>query len=152
MIAALTVSARFRGFAMRFFALFAAAAAALVLALAMNDRASASTVTWRDLATTPGRYVGKEVEILSAYCGNAGDDPGYVCSTDGALYIRPLAFAAGAAKTKVDDNCGGIDWAEKSSFCRVKLRFAPSGFHTTTQYEPNKTVIVIETAEAVVSF
>ena len=137
---------------MRFFALLAAAGAALAVVLASGDRASASTVTWRDLATNPGRYVGQEVEIRSAYCGAAGDDPGYVCSTDGALYIRPLALAAGAGKAKIDENCGGIDWTEKSSFCRVKLRFVPSGFHTTTEYEPNKTVIVIETAEAAVSF
>jgi hypothetical protein len=135
----------------RFFVLFAAAAATLVT-LAANDRASASTVTWRDLAAHPGRYVGKEVEIVSAYCGSAVDDPGFICSTDGALYIRPLDFAAGAAKTKVENTCGGVDWMEKSAFCRVKLRFTPSGFHKTTQYDPDKAAIVIETPQATVSF
>jgi hypothetical protein len=127
------------------------AAATAVLGVGLNA-ADAGAVAWRDLANNPGRYIGKEVEILSAYCGNAGDDPGYVCSTDGALYVRPLTLAAGPAKAKLDDNCGGMDWIEKSAFCRVKLRFTPSGFHTNADYEPGKTVIVIETAEAVAAY
>ena len=127
------------------------AAAAAVLAVGV-DAAYAGAVAWRDLANNPGRYIGKDVEIISAYCGNAGDDPGYVCSTDGSLYVRPLALVDGVAKAKLDDNCGGMDWIEKSSFCRVKLRFTPSGFHTNTDYEPGKTVIVIETPQATIAF
>jgi hypothetical protein len=127
------------------------AAAAAILAVGVAA-ACAGAVAWRDLADNPGRYIGKDVEILSAYCGAAGDDPGYVCSTDGALYVRPLALAAGPAKAKLDDNCGGMDWVEKSAFCRVKLRFTPSGFHTNADYEPGKTAIVIETPQAVAAF
>ena len=93
--------------------------------LASASAAGAGSVTWRDLAANPGRYIGKEVVIASAYCGNAGDDPGYVCSTDGPLYVRPLALADGPAKLKLDENCGGMDWVEKSAFCRVKTSLHP---------------------------
>jgi len=31
---------------------------------------------------------------LAAAGGAAGDDPGYVCSTDGALYVRSQAAVA----------------------------------------------------------
>lgn len=133
-------------------ALLVPAAAAAVCLFVDARGADAGAVTWRDLASNPGRYIGKDVVIASAYCGNAGDDPGYVCSTDGPLYVRPLALADGAAKAKLDDACGGMDWVEKSSFCRVKLRFTPSGFHTNTDYEPGKTVIVIDAAKATIAF
>ena len=129
------------------------AAVTAVLAIGVGAAcACAGAVAWRDLANNPGRYIGKDVEIVSAYCGNAGDDPGYVCSTDGSLYVRPLALVDGAAKAKLDDNCGGMDWIEKSPFCHVKLRFTPSGFHTNADYKPGKTVIVIETPQAAAAF
>ena len=133
-------------------ALLVAAAAAAMDLLASASADGAGAVTWRDLAANPARYIGKEVVIASAYCGNAGDDPGYVCSTDGLLYVRPLALAEGPAKLKLDESCGGMDWVEKSAFCRVKLRFTPSGFHTNTDYEPGKTAIVIDAAEAAIAF
>jgi hypothetical protein len=120
--------------------------------LMLAPRVATAQSGWRDLAAHPERYIGKEVAIHSAYCGSAGDKPGYECSTDGALYIHASALAPAAAKTKLDEECGGIDWLEKSPSCRVRIRFVPRSYHASTSIEDNKTVLEIETAEMIVSF
>src|SRR6267154_2311123 len=112
----------------------------------------AQEVSWRELAAHPDRYIGKQVEIRAAYCGNAGDNPGYQCSTDGALYILAKSLGPPRAKQKVDEDCGGMDVIERNASCRAHIRFIPNSYTTSTAYDEGKTVVVINTGDAALSF
>ena len=124
----------------------------IVALCGLQTPAFASEVGWRELAEHPERFIGQTVELGPVYCGNNGDKPGYMCSTAGSLFVNPKMLATGLSKNKIDKNCGGLDWIEKSAFCRVKLRFIPTGFHTSTELEKPRTVIVIESDVATPSF
>jgi hypothetical protein len=127
----------------------------LIFALALLPVvALAGAVKWQKLAADPAAYIGKEVEVVG-YCaqgGVNGDAPGYQCATDGNLYIETPEIGPAAAKTKVDETCGGMDVIERSSFCRVSIDFVPSSVSTSTALEPGKTVTVINTDTAKLKF
>ncbi len=125
------------------------------LALSASVPALAKSIDWSELAKHPDRYIGQTVEIAGAYCASGGvngDASGYQCSTAGALYIETPDIAPASAKQKVDENCGGMDVIERSSFCRATIKFVPQSFTTSTELEPGKTVTVISTDAAELKF
>lgn len=128
---------------------------ALGMALITTTPAVAEPTDWSELAAHPDRYVGQQVEIGAAYCAAGGIDgaaPGYQCSTPGALYIETPDVAPANAKQRIDENCGGLDVIERSSFCRATILFVPRSFRSSTELEPGKTVTVISTDAATLSF
>jgi hypothetical protein len=126
---------------------FTVVATTMWASLALGEEISA-----RKLAAHPEKYVGVEIEIPEAFCGSAAEGPGYVCSTRGGVYVSAQTLAANDGKRKIDEGCGGIDWIEKSPSCRVRLRFTPSGYRRSTQFEENKNVLVIDATEATAAF
>jgi hypothetical protein len=116
--------------------------------------AAAASVDWSKLAANPAGYVGTQVEV-SAYCASGGvngDAPGYECATQGPVYIEVPDLSPASAKKKLDDNCGGMDVIERSSFCRATISFVPRSYTTSTELEPGKTVTVINTDAASLKF
>jgi len=116
--------------------------------------AIADPVDWHDLSASPTEYLGKEIEI-TGYCaqgGAKGDVLGYECATEGTVYVDARAVEPDAAKQKVDESCGGKDVIERSSSCRVTLRFTPHSFTTSTMVEPNKSVTIFNADKAELSF
>jgi hypothetical protein len=105
-------------------------------------------VTWRDLAANPQRYIGHRVELAAAYCSDYWQ-PGFRCSTDGAVYVEASALTPDSERTKVDDQCGGLDVIERSSFCRARIRFIPRSFRTTTDFEGEKKSVQVFVTDTV---
>jgi hypothetical protein len=140
---------------MRLFCRFEIPFLALGTAFWLSVPALAEPTDWSELAAHPDLYIGQQVEIGAAYCASGGvngDAPGYQCSTPGALYIVTPDIAPANAKQRVDENCGGLDVIERSAFCRATILFVPRSFKTSTELEPGKTVTVIETDGATLSF
>ncbi len=128
--------------------------AVLLAALLLPSVAAAGIIDWEKLADDPDSYIGKSVEVLG-YCaegGVNGDAEGYQCSTEGDLYIATPEIKPDFAKKKVEENCGGMDVIERSSFCRAKISFTPQSVSTSTTLEPGKTVTVISTDIATLKF
>jgi hypothetical protein len=127
----------------------------LTMAAAVAQTGPMKRITWSELAADPGRYMGQQLEIAAAYCtqgGASGTGPGYQCSTDGDVYIATLALLPASAKEKVDANCGGMDFIERSSFCRARIRFTPSSFGKSNDIDPPKSVLLVNTAEVYLTF
>jgi hypothetical protein len=127
----------------------------LTMAAAMAQTGPVQRITWSELAADPGRYMGQQIEIAAAYCtqgGASGAGSGYQCSTDGDVYIAARALSPASAKNKVDESCGGIDLIERSSFCRVRIRFTPSSFGKSNDINPPKTVLLVNTTEVYLTF
>jgi hypothetical protein len=140
---------------MRRFDILGSLLLALGVALLVSAPAVAKSIDWSELAKHPDRYVGQTVEVAGAYCASGGvngDAEGYQCSTAGALYIEASDVGPSSAKQKVDEDCGGMDVIERSSFCRATISFVPQSFTTSTELEPGKTVTVIETDAAELKF
>jgi hypothetical protein len=115
--------------------------------------ARAGIMDWEKLADDPDA-IGKPVEVLG-YCaegGVKGDTEGYQCSTEGDLYIAMPDIKPDFAKRKIEENCGGMDVIERSSFCRAKISFMPQSVSTATELEPSKTITVISTDIATLKF
>jgi len=108
--------------------------------------AFAADVDPRALAANPEAYTGPAVELAVAYCG--GDAGAYMCSTTGSVFVRVEALTANAAKAKIDNGCGGIDWVEKSPDCRFRLKFTATMYAFDTQIEPGKRSLVFYAAQA----
>ncbi len=116
--------------------------------------ALAGLMDWEKLADDPDSYIGKPVEVLG-YCaqgGVKGDAEGYQCSTEGDLYIATPEIKPDFAKRKIEENCGGMDVIERSSFCRAKISFTPQSVSTSTTLEPGKTITIISTDIATLKF
>lgn len=117
-------------------------------ALVAPFAAFAAEVDPRMLAANPEAYTGPAVDLAVAYCGDGGDAGGYICSTTGSVFVRIEALTANAAKAKIDNDCGGIDWVERSPSCRFRLRFAATMYAFDTQIEPGKRSLVFYAAQA----
>jgi len=122
----------------------------LLAALLRPSAAAAGIMDWEKLADDPDSYIGKPVEVLG-YCAQ-GDADGYQCSTEGDLYIVTPDIKPEFAKKKIEENCGGMDVIERSSFCRAKISFTPQSVSTSTTLEPGKTVTVISADIATLKF
>jgi hypothetical protein len=125
------------------------------VAAAMAQNGSVKRITWGELAAEPGRYMGQQLEIAAAYCAASdasGAGSGYQCVTDGEVYIAARALSPASAKKKVDANCGAIDLIERSSFCRVRIRFTPGSFGYSSDIDPPKSVLLVNTAEVNLTF
>ena len=68
------------------------------------------------------------------------------------MYVNARAVEPDTAKNKVDENCGGKDVIERSSECRVTLRFTPHSFTTSSMIEPDKSVTIFNADKAELSF
>lgn len=104
-------------------------------------------VTIAQLTADPGRYLGHELDIARGYCVQGGVKlmpSGYVCSTDGDVWIAARILSPRSAKMKIDANCGGIDAIEHSSFCAARITFTPSSMDkANTEVEPTKQVLLL---------
>jgi len=127
--------------------------AALLVAL-LPSVAVAGIMDWEKLADDPDSHIGKPVEVIG-YCaegGVKGDVDGYQCSTEGDLYISTPDIKPDFAKGKIEENCGGLDVVERSSFCRAKISFTPQSVSTSTELEAGKTITIISTDIATLKF
>ncbi len=122
----------------------------LLTALLLPSAAAAGLMGWQKLAGDPDSYIGKQVEVVG-YCAQ-GDADGYQCSTEGDLYIVTPDIKPDFAKKKIEENCGGMDVIERSSFCRARISFTPESVSTSTTLEPGKTVTVISADIATLRF
>ena len=109
----------------------------LLAALVLPSAAGAGIMDWEKLADDPDSYIGKPIEVLG-YCAQ-GDAGFYQCSTEGDLYILTPDIKPDFAKKKIEENCGGMDVIERSSFCRAKISFTPESVSTSTTIEQGKT-------------
>jgi hypothetical protein len=127
--------------------------AALLAALLLPSAAVAGIMDWEKLADDPESYIGKPVEVIG-YCaeGGVGDVDGYQCSTEGDLYIATPEIKPDFAKRKIEENCGGLDVVERSSFCRARISFTPQSVSTSTTLEAGKTITIISTDIATLKF
>ena len=128
--------------------------AAFLAALLLPSVGAAGIMDWEKLADDPESYIGKPVEVLG-YCaqvGVKGDVDGYQCSTEGDLYISTPEIKPDFAKRKIEENCGGLDVVERSSFCRAKMSFTPESVSASTTLEPGKTITIISTDIATLKF
>ncbi len=117
---------------------------------------AARRTTLAELTADPGRYLGHELEISRGYCvqgGVSGNETGYQCSTDGTVWIAARTLSPASAKKKVDDNCGGIDVIEHSSFCGARITFTPSSMDKANHdLDPPKTVLLLFAPEVRLTF
>jgi hypothetical protein len=102
----------------------------------------------RDLAAHPQQYIAHEVDLGTVFCGNNGDQSAYMCSTSGNVFVDLAGLAQNKAKEKIDAECGGIDWTEKSPSCRFRLRFTPASFRVDAEIEQGKRSIVFTAPSA----
>ena len=123
---------------------------ALLAVLLLPSAAGAGAMNWEKFADDPDSYIGKPVQVLG-YCAQ-DDADGYQCSTEGDLYIVAADIKPEFAKKKIEENCGGMDVIERSSFCRAMISFTPKSVSTSTTLEPGKTVTVISADIAMLKF
>ena len=102
----------------------------------------------RDLAAHPQQYIGREIDLGTVFCGNNGDQSAYMCSTSGAVFVSLGNLAQNKVKEKIDAECGGIDWTEKSPSCRFHLRFTPVSFRIDGDIDPGKRSVVFTAPSA----
>jgi hypothetical protein len=102
----------------------------------------------RDLVAHPQQYVGHEVDLGVVFCGNNGDQSAYMCSTAGSVFVSLANLAPNKTKEKIDAECGGIDWTEKSPSCRFRLRFTPASFRIDAEIEQGKHSVIFTASTA----
>jgi hypothetical protein len=102
----------------------------------------------RDLVAHPQQYVGHQVDLGMVFCGNNGDQSAYMCSTAGAVFVSLAGLAQNKVKAKIDAECGGIDWTEKSPSCRFRLRFTPASFRLDAEIEQGKRSVIFTAPSA----
>ncbi len=100
-----------------------------LLTFALAPPADAQTyraVTAKDLLQNASRHLKQRIELKDAYCYGLEDEGGYECGTSEPLIVRAKTMAEGPLKSKIEADCGGLDAIERTSACRVNLRFTPS--------------------------
>ena len=116
--------------------------------------AVAAIMDWEKFADDPGSYIDKPVEVIG-YCaqgGLKGDVDGYQCSTEGDLYISTPEIKPDFAKRKIEENCGGLDVVERSSFCRAKISFTPLSYRPRPSLKRARPITIISTDIATLKF
>ena len=121
----------------------------VVVCASLPVPAMSADANLRDLVAHPQQYVGHEVDLGVVFCGNNGDQSAYMCSTAGAVFVSlRLISAPNKAKEKIDAECGGIDWTEKSPSCRFRLRFTPASFRIDAEIEQGKQSVIFTARSA----
>ncbi len=112
----------------------------LLLPALMTPPAMAQTfrqVTANDLLANANRYLQQRIELKDVYCYGLEDRGGFECATSEPLIVRATSMTDGAAKTKIEAECGGLDAIERTPNCRFNLRFVL----TAVSKEPGEVMI-----------
>lgn len=77
----------------------------------------------------PARYINQPVTIAAGYCFS--DPPNYACvGKDTPFEVVSRKIAANATKAAIEENCGGLEGAERnpSAQCAYAFRFVATGY------------------------
>ncbi len=100
-----------------------------------------------ELSRNPQGFLGQDIEMTGACVkgGRDGDVLGYECRTANGVYVQADDIEPEEAKAKLEGDC-----AEGS--CEVSVQFVPHSYTTSAVIEPDKSVVIYNTAKAKVSF
>jgi hypothetical protein len=105
----------------------AALCAGLVFGLSCAVQAgaqNASTVSAAAFAQNPAQYLNRKIQVRDFACYR--DESNYHCASGKGLDVVAAQMNAGAAKKKIEEECGAMDGIERTPGCIFDITFTPT--------------------------